>query len=224
VAGGTTSRWSATADHGRRRAHRATFPRRVWAARPPRVDRPAAPCSPSSSCFHRRPIPLHAGCDWGLANFSVPGEQLYDAPLNCPTHRVRAASHLMITSWRPTQVWHSNVGREQADFATVFDGRTRHNPNACGSAAGGVRRFQKRGLVARTLPECPRETKARASGVRSWRAKLAAARAAFPPASYFARSVLVARFTTTVASRPSRPCGRPITTAESPGGACPGRA
>jgi enoyl-CoA hydratase len=67
--------------------------------------------------------------DWGLANFSVPADQLDDATLKLALRIAGVPrSHLMMHKLVVNQVWHS-MGLEQSQmFATVFDGITRHNP------------------------------------------------------------------------------------------------
>jgi enoyl-CoA hydratase len=67
--------------------------------------------------------------DWGLANLSVPADQL-DQATNELAQRIAGVpkSHLAMHKLVVNQVWLS-MGLEQTQmFATVFDGITRHNP------------------------------------------------------------------------------------------------
>lgn len=67
--------------------------------------------------------------EWGLANLSVPAEQL-DHATDALATRISGVpkSHLMMHKLVVNQVWMS-MGLEQTQmFATVFDGITRHNP------------------------------------------------------------------------------------------------
>lgn len=67
--------------------------------------------------------------DWGLANMSVPADQL-EASTMALARRIAGVpkSHLMMHKLVVNQVWMS-MGLEQSQmFATVFDGITRHNP------------------------------------------------------------------------------------------------
>ncbi len=67
--------------------------------------------------------------DWGLANLSVPGDQL-EASTMALARRIAGVprSQLMMHKLVVNQVWMS-MGLEQSQmFATVFDGITRHNP------------------------------------------------------------------------------------------------
>ena len=67
--------------------------------------------------------------EWGLANLSVPSNQLEDATMKLAMRiagvpRSQLAMHKLVVN----QVWMS-MGLEQSQmFATVFDGITRHNP------------------------------------------------------------------------------------------------
>jgi enoyl-CoA hydratase len=67
--------------------------------------------------------------EWGLANHSVPADQLEAATFQL-AQRICGVphSHLMMHKMVVNQVWLS-MGLEQSQmFATVFDGITRHNP------------------------------------------------------------------------------------------------
>ena len=67
--------------------------------------------------------------EWGLANVSVPAENLDEATFAL-AQRISGVprSHLMMHKLVVNQVWMS-MGLEQSQmFATVFDGITRHNP------------------------------------------------------------------------------------------------
>lgn len=67
--------------------------------------------------------------EWGLANVSVPAENLDEATFAL-AKRISGVprSHLMMHKMVVNQVWMS-MGLEQSQmFATVFDGITRHNP------------------------------------------------------------------------------------------------
>ena len=67
--------------------------------------------------------------EWGLANVSVPAENLDEATFAL-AKRISGVprSHLMMHKLVVNQVWMS-MGLEQSQmFATVFDGITRHNP------------------------------------------------------------------------------------------------
>lgn len=67
--------------------------------------------------------------EWGLANISVPADQL-DQATDALAQRIAGVpkSHLMMHKLVVNQVWLS-MGLEQTQmFATVFDGITRHNP------------------------------------------------------------------------------------------------
>lgn len=121
--------------------------------------------------------------DWGLANFSVPADQLDDATLKL-AQRIAGvpSSHLMMHKLVVNQVWHS-MGLEQTQmFATVFDGITRHNPEGMWfrrqAEAEGFKSAVAWRDSGRNIPE---GDEARAL-VAELEARLAAARAAVPPA------------------------------------------
>jgi len=128
-------------------------------------------------------IPGTQAAEWGLANFSVPADQLDDATLKL-AQRIAGVprSHLMMHKLVVNQVWHS-MGLEQTQmFATVFDGITRHNPEGMWfrrqAEAEGFKSAVAWRDSGRNIPE---GDEARAL-VAELEAKLAAARAAVPPA------------------------------------------
>ena len=67
--------------------------------------------------------------EWGLANLSVPPDEL-DSTNDALARRVEGVpkSHLMMYKLVVNQVWLSMGLEETQMFATVFDGITRHNP------------------------------------------------------------------------------------------------
>jgi enoyl-CoA hydratase len=121
--------------------------------------------------------------EWGLANFSVPAEQLDDATLKL-AQRIAGVprSHLMMHKLVVNQVWHS-MGLEQSQmFATVFDGVTRHNPEGMWfRRQAEVEGFKSAVAWRDSGRNIPQGDEARAL-VAELEARLAAARAAVPPA------------------------------------------
>jgi enoyl-CoA hydratase len=121
--------------------------------------------------------------EWGLANFSVPPDQLDDATLKL-AQRIAGVprSHLMMHKLVVNQVWHS-MGLEQTQmFATVFDGITRHNPEGMWFRRQAEAEGFKSAVAWRDSGrDIPEGDEARAL-VAELEAKLAAARAAVPPA------------------------------------------